>query len=394
MEILNRAVAIVKRNEEEVRKTAADFNVFKILKVESKEVQTHSNFICELLDPKGSHCLGQMPLELFVDELHKAINRKRKKKEAEPFISDLSKVKVKSEYYIGPKTKTEGGYLDILLTDNSNRKVIIENKIYAEDQANQLVRYSNYDKKAKLFYLTLDGKKPSEISAKGLEENEDFFCLSYRDNMIHWLEACVLEAEKFPRVKETIRQYISTLQSLTNQSKNQAMSAKIVNEVVSSGDNLKAFFSLVNETEKVKMEIRKNLFGTISAVAKEKGLHVDSLDTDSLRLINENLRKANLSIGFEFDPDNEYYLSYGFEIIDVEKNISFANDLYEEFENRLEGHKHKTETWPGYTWDTNLQIGSNESYIHIHHESESDSLKRQYAEILKKMIEVFSEATK
>lgn len=35
--------------------TGENFNVFKILKLESSEVRMHSAFIAELLNPKGSH---------------------------------------------------------------------------------------------------------------------------------------------------------------------------------------------------------------------------------------------------------------------------------------------------------------------------------------------------
>jgi cell division protein FtsA len=53
---------------------------------------------------------------------------------------------------------TSGGRLDIVITDNSNNRVIIENKIFAGDQKNQLLRYYNFDKRSIILYLTLDIK--------------------------------------------------------------------------------------------------------------------------------------------------------------------------------------------------------------------------------------------
>ena len=35
--------------------TGENFNIFKILKMETKEVKTHSAFLAELLNPKGSN---------------------------------------------------------------------------------------------------------------------------------------------------------------------------------------------------------------------------------------------------------------------------------------------------------------------------------------------------
>jgi len=40
--------------------------------------------------------------------------------------------------------KTKGGRIDIYIESN-NKYIFIENKIYAEDQENQLLRYRNYN---------------------------------------------------------------------------------------------------------------------------------------------------------------------------------------------------------------------------------------------------------
>ena len=42
-----------------------NFNVFSILKMESKENETHSAFLGELLNPKGSHGFGSLFLKLL-----------------------------------------------------------------------------------------------------------------------------------------------------------------------------------------------------------------------------------------------------------------------------------------------------------------------------------------
>ena len=68
--------------------------------------------------------------------------------------------------YIGVKTEKSGGRVDIVLDDHKGCGVIIENKVDAGDQENQLLRYDNYAKKYfkkdyRLLYLTLDGHKPS-----------------------------------------------------------------------------------------------------------------------------------------------------------------------------------------------------------------------------------------
>ena len=62
---INEAYKIVKQN------TGEDFNIFGILGMERKEVKTHSKFLAELLNPKGSHLQGDMFLKLFIEYLNK-----------------------------------------------------------------------------------------------------------------------------------------------------------------------------------------------------------------------------------------------------------------------------------------------------------------------------------
>jgi len=48
------------------RLNGENFNIFSILDMERKEVETHSKFIYELLDTKGSHGQGELFLQLFI----------------------------------------------------------------------------------------------------------------------------------------------------------------------------------------------------------------------------------------------------------------------------------------------------------------------------------------
>ena len=87
---------------------------------------------------------------------------------------------------------------------------VIENKIDAEDQPSQLLRYHNFiqdnKKEGILIYLTKDGHEASEISTKGCDI--EYKCLSYRTNILKWLEKCLSFSGSFPLVQNTIKQYI------------------------------------------------------------------------------------------------------------------------------------------------------------------------------------------
>ena len=70
------------------QQTAEDFNIFEILGVAHLEVSTHSAFIANLLNPKGSHSQGAK----FLKEFLKII-------EVEDFDCDSAQVEV--EKHIG-----------------------------------------------------------------------------------------------------------------------------------------------------------------------------------------------------------------------------------------------------------------------------------------------------
>ncbi|MGI6160464.1 MAG: PD-(D/E)XK nuclease family protein [Christensenellales bacterium] len=65
-DILDEAVGILRKREEE-KAQDANFNVFSILGMERREVETHSRFLYELLNPKGSHGCEHLFLSQFCE---------------------------------------------------------------------------------------------------------------------------------------------------------------------------------------------------------------------------------------------------------------------------------------------------------------------------------------
>jgi len=98
------------RELEEIR--GEKFNVFSILSMETKEDATHSAFIAELLDPKGSHMMGAIFLKQFLKTIRHEDN----------IIA--SSATVIREYYIGKVDfeKRTGGRIDILIKDKLGKR--------------------------------------------------------------------------------------------------------------------------------------------------------------------------------------------------------------------------------------------------------------------------------
>jgi len=194
-----------------------NFNVFKLLNLQTKEDKFHTPFLANLLDPKGSHSQGSIFLESFVKMLNGQLGLKMN--------TNLTRAEVYPEKYIGriSEDKEEGGILDILITADNN-KLVIENKIYAVDQEKQLVRYSNYLKKngdGVLIYLNLFGAQPEKVSTDNrLEEGKDFYIITYKDHILEWLTHCKQLAVDLPIIRESINLYITTVKEICGISNN------------------------------------------------------------------------------------------------------------------------------------------------------------------------------
>jgi len=212
----------------------------------------------------------------------------------------IEKASVFTEY------STREGRIDILIRDNENKAIIIENKIYADDQWEQLKRYNTFAQKEygegnyQVFYLNLWGNEVSEQSSEGV----DYTPISYQTNIIAWLEKCVCVAVHFPMVRETINQYVNHLKSLTNQD----MDTKNIDEVVEIlSKNIESTFAVADNITNLKNHLINKVFlPQLSAICEELGLKNVSEEYDR---VNESwsgfqIKNPNwktFKIGFEFE---------------------------------------------------------------------------------------------
>ena len=98
-----------------------DYNIFTSLLKASDEVKLHSRFIFSLLNPEGDHYQGALFLEKFIEVIGLA-----------DFGINIQQASVYVEYE----------NIDLYITDGE-KHIIIENKIWAEDQKYQIIRYIN-----------------------------------------------------------------------------------------------------------------------------------------------------------------------------------------------------------------------------------------------------------
>lgn len=133
-ESLLKQVKVINEKHETIKRiNGENFNIFSILNLERKEVDTHSYFIYDLLNPKGSHNQGDKFLQIFLKQI---LKKKEYKK-----IGSILEDKIEREKII-----TNGKRIDFTI-ETSNFFIAIEMKVDAYDQDEQLYDYHEHLKK-------------------------------------------------------------------------------------------------------------------------------------------------------------------------------------------------------------------------------------------------------
>lgn len=229
--------------------SGSNFNLFSIIRKGTEEVELHSRFIGELLDPKGSHNQKDLFLKLFIKQLN---------------IRNKNNQIIEGEFELSiEKSVGEYGRIDLFIK-SKDELIIIENKIYANDQDKQLQRYSDAAKQfygnhnVNLFYLTLQGYEPSPKS-KGNLKDEDVVLISYVEHMKGWLEACEKEVNDIAVLRETITQYRQLIGKLTGQPINKKHIMEVQNLLLSD-NNFEHALTVEAAITDSKIEIQKRVW--------------------------------------------------------------------------------------------------------------------------------------
>lgn len=204
--LIKQTSVLIRTQKADEKQRGEKFNIFSILGVESRENKTHSAFICELLKPNGTHLQGDIFLKCFLETL-------------EMTDFELTGAFAKCEHSIHKVNydSQTGGRIDIYIKNSFGKTISIENKIYAGDMKLQIARYCNHNKgKNKVLYLTLMGDEPTKESSGDFRVGEDFEVISYKSDILNWLQLCLTRAEEKPILRESIRQYILLIKKLTN----------------------------------------------------------------------------------------------------------------------------------------------------------------------------------
>ena len=300
-QFLSEVSQINKKFEEELDKDGSRFNIFSILNLTSNEVRLHTRFIGELLNTKGTHTYDKSFLDSFVKILKANITSNNTLN-----LFNVEKARVEIEKSTGriDENYEHGGQIDLILSDQTltNNQIIIENKIFASDQRNQLLRYHNYNSNALLLYLTLDGSKPREWSTNNNEliEGVHYHCVSYKELIVDWLEDCIKISKLKPKVSETLSQYLHIVHIYTNQSKRNKMTSDITKLIASNKDYFLAIPEIIDSYNLIKKEVIEKIWQSIRE-KQPKSKVAFTIDSTSC-------------IHYTVDQDNEGFY-YGFALV-------------------------------------------------------------------------------
>jgi len=294
--IINNVININRKYQEIKKIKGENFNIFSILKLERNEVKTHSNFIYELINPKGSHNQGDLFLKLFMKHVLKLSD-----------YGNINNIKIYQEYLTIQRRRID------FVIETEKYQIGIEMKIDAKDQNMQLADYmielKRVKKEARLYYLTLTGYQASEASIG--DNRIDYVCLSFEDDIYKWLIACIEKSVTFPLLREGLIHYKNLIEKITNKI-SKPMEEDMEN-IIKTPDEIRAVQTILNEYPKIwakkEMFFLNNLKENLKSLyTKNTFEFIDTYDiwTDENEYkysnIIENLMNKNIS-GFALQKE-------------------------------------------------------------------------------------------
>ncbi len=261
--------------------------------------------IGELSNPQGIHGQEDSFLKLFLGILDF---------EEPEFNSKGAEVWVEKTFNVeGDEKEQINGRIDLMIRENAydGRILVIENKIFAKDQPEQLKRYQQYalkdsnNKKENihLFYLTLWGTGPDEFSTGDLVEDEDYKLISYENEIIQWLDLCAKEVYDKPVIRETIIQYSNLLHQMTNSTKNTKEMEEIKSKIIDSEififkDQIRNVYNALNE---IHIKIINNFLENLRKLNNESQTLKFKDETKENKRFNNQIRKYVSKEGEKID---------------------------------------------------------------------------------------------
>lgn len=250
----------------------SDFNVFDLIINPYDEVHLHSRMIYSILTERK---FQKQFLMSFLNSIDVSL--------PEDFsFSDFKNISVEKEKAFS------NGRVDLFISfkiKNIYYNILIENKLLACDQPEQINRYLSYmnsfpNANNYVCYLTLDGSAPSEDSTK---RSDEIKLISYDSEIMNWIEECIKIASREPGVREVLIQYSSLLERLTGKDVDFIMELK--EYLLKDPENFISANSMIPALNDAKAELQLRFWTKLE----------ESLDLMFEKFSNINYKKMNIN---------------------------------------------------------------------------------------------------
>ena len=297
-------ISLQNRHHELYKNQAYAFNIFSFLLESDDNVNLHTKFIYELLNPEGSHQQGRLFLDLFLEEL----------------LLDTPQERV--------DVLREKDGIDIFL-QSSDTAIVIENRVETKEHSSQLRHHGKKMKKQgykksdiHLIYLTLLGEQPLKKKTR-----KRALTVSYKEEITSWLKSAIHWVEDIPILRETLVQYLWLVQELTDQPKEMDFTVDVKNLLLQKS-NLKTILEIDDAVVEAKTEVQFNFWQTLlSQLSPHYRFKFYNIDNQGLKSrIRMDYRggreRKDYGIRYKVDENLSFFIGlgeniyYGFEFLD------------------------------------------------------------------------------
>lgn len=401
-ELLSR-ISNIKREEDRVKRlTASEFTVFQVLGIGHFEAWTHTPFIAALLDPNGAHGQGSRFLECFVERIKKSPLKSALEKLSArgDFEFDCMSALVRREYPLRTKAHEKLGIADLHLMDGSGQEIIIENKIHARDQKDQLLRYSDSGvsssgKLPVIVYLTLNGSEPEDPGSKTVSHRR----FSYRTDILAWLGECLVIAQEIPTLRENLLQYRKTVRIITNTDNSWKMEKEITDLVTERPENIEAYFALIAARDALLSQASERFRGIVADWYRREmdpndwrlELPEDLTSKDATIILScDDLSRLGYAVGFNFEEKELSGLTHGF-CRSGEKGRDWDLSLKDVFEapEHFGRSEPAWESWPVWRYFPAGDVMNSEVFVKS--VFSADTVKQEFEAVAERLVQVAKE---
>ena len=308
------------------------FNLLSIIEKDRDEAHIHSKVLYNLLSQNWGKKDKETFLTLFLKELgieEEIIYNKTWEVTREKAF-DLDTVKGRLDFEIKSKD-----YI-----------YIIEMKIDAGDQPEQLMRYQKFakeqHKKYKIFYLTLDGHNASKKSV-GEEDSEEikkleYTNISFKEEILNWLEKCLDLVKGKENKSACINQYIASINKILGEK-----NTKIKDNILKSSEDIKNAITIYKKLNENLQKVLESFFEELNKKLEDIGSKVIynknyinnyycayRLDTDvedwpGIFIVLDEVKSKSLYFVIKIEIASKLFGSFGF----IEKKDNYEEKMPE-----------------------------------------------------------------